>query len=406
MIARPAPVPKVAACSRPFSSRSSSAGSPRSCCSSLAAGLLGHLDRPARPRLLLARGRHRRLPGPRAGRRARLRGAAGRVRHARSSSRSACGRSRGGARARYDSLTAIVLVGCLAVGRDPRRATSSTPAASVETLLFGSLLLIDPATSSLAARRAAALVLRRPSRSGRAGWRPGFDPDGRARPRPALRAARRGAARPGRASRRSRRLAAVGALLASALIVVPAATVRLWTRAAAALAGRRGRPGGARGHRRPLALGQDQRAAGRDDRRALRRGLRARRRRRGRSRRAARRAAAPAAGAAIAGAARARAACGARAARLRRQSPRRRDHHPARRLRARGRRRPRRRSTRSCSPTPTRTSTSRARATSRATAGAERGLHERRQPRRVDGRGRLGGGRRRRASSTSARPFP
>ena len=69
-------------------------------------------------------------------------------------------------------------------------------------------------------------------------------------------------------------LTAIGALLATALFVVPAATVRLWTQRLPvwqlALGGARGRPG----HRRPLALGRAEHAAGADRRGARRRALR------------------------------------------------------------------------------------------------------------------------------------
>ena len=70
---------------------------------------------------------------------------------------------------------------------------------------------------------------------------------------------------------RRRRCPRSGALLATALFVVPAATVRLWTAAGCPVATRVGGAGRGRGRRGPLALGQDERAARRGDRRARRR---------------------------------------------------------------------------------------------------------------------------------------
>ena len=132
------------------------------------------------------------------------------------------GRRRSG----YDSLTALVLVGCLAIGvilaSDVFRSGSS-----VETLLFGSLLLIswqDVAIASAATLCAVAgsVLL------GRRWMATGFDPEtarslGVRSTLPefvllALIALATVSA-----------LSAVGALLATALFVVPAATTRLWT---------------------------------------------------------------------------------------------------------------------------------------------------------------------------------
>ena len=100
-----------------------------------------HLDRPARPRFLLARGRHRRLPRPRPRRRARLRRAARRLRRrgALRAGSALLGRREEEA---TDSAVAIVLVGCLAAGAILASDVFGS-GANVETLLFGSLLLID-----------------------------------------------------------------------------------------------------------------------------------------------------------------------------------------------------------------------------------------------------------------------
>jgi len=127
----------------------------------------------------------------------------------------------------YDSLTAVVLAGFLAVGvilaSDVFRS-----GASIETLLFGSLLVIGSGDLALAAL-AAGLVVATGLVLGPRWLAHGFDPAGSRAiglrsPLPdlvllALIALTTIAA-----------LAAIGALLAAALIVVPAATVRLWTR--------------------------------------------------------------------------------------------------------------------------------------------------------------------------------
>ena len=142
-------------------------------------------------------------------------------------------RRRGG----YDSLTALVLVGALALGvilaSDVFHSGSN-----VETLLFGSLLLIGRGTSSSRPPRrralvAGSLVL------GRRWLAAGFDAETRARARAARRALPDAAAA-GVSSRSasSSALAAIGALLATALFVVPAATVRLLDAQPAPLAGR------------------------------------------------------------------------------------------------------------------------------------------------------------------------
>jgi ABC-type Zn uptake system ZnuABC Zn-binding protein ZnuA/ABC-type Mn2+/Zn2+ transport system permease subunit len=140
----------------------------------------------------------------------------------------------GASRARrtsYDSVTALVLVGALALGvilaSDVFHSGSN-----IETLLFGSLLAID-GRDLVVAGVASALAIAATATLGRAWLAAGFDP-GAARllglrsPLPdavllALIALVVTAA-----------ISAVGALLATSLIVIPAATVRLWTRRLAA----------------------------------------------------------------------------------------------------------------------------------------------------------------------------
>ena len=126
----------------------------------------------------------------------------------------------------YDSLTAMVLVGCLAAGVI---LTSDVfhSGSEIETLLFGSLLLIDSRDVALAAVAAvaslAAVLLVGPR------WlAAGFDP---------LVARNIGAGFRCLellllgliALASTAALSAVGALLVTALFVVPAATARLWT---------------------------------------------------------------------------------------------------------------------------------------------------------------------------------
>ncbi|MEA2479979.1 MAG: hypothetical protein QOJ07_1901, partial [Thermoleophilaceae bacterium] len=132
-----------------------------------------------------------------------------------------------GRRAGYDSATALVLVGCLAAGVILASDVFHS-GARVETLLFGSLLLIEPRDVILAGV-AAALVLAGTVSLGPRWLADGFDPD-----------AARAVGLRGRgpdsallvlvALASTAALAAVGALLATALLIVPAATVRLWTR--------------------------------------------------------------------------------------------------------------------------------------------------------------------------------
>jgi ABC-type Zn uptake system ZnuABC Zn-binding protein ZnuA/ABC-type Mn2+/Zn2+ transport system permease subunit len=125
-----------------------------------------------------------------------------------------------------DSLTAMVLVGCLAAGvilaSDVFHSGSN-----VETLLFGSLLLIDGRDIALAAAAAAA-SLGATVLFGRRWLASGFDPTaaqsvgaGGAYLQVALLALI--------ALATTAALSVIGALLVAALFVVPAATVRLFT---------------------------------------------------------------------------------------------------------------------------------------------------------------------------------
>ena len=126
-----------------------------------------------------------------------------------------------------DSLTAMVLVGCLAAGvilaSDVFHSGSN-----VETLLFGSLLLIDGRDIALAAAAAAA-SLGATVLLGRRWLAAGFDPTA---------AQSVGAGGPYLqvallaliALATTAALSVIGALLVAALFVVPAATVRLLTR--------------------------------------------------------------------------------------------------------------------------------------------------------------------------------
>jgi ABC-type Mn2+/Zn2+ transport system permease subunit len=128
-------------------------------------------------------------------------------------------------RAEYDSVTALVLVGALAAGVILASDVFHSQG-SVERLLFGSLLIID-STDQLVAAAVGVLVLLAGAVLGRRWLAAGFDRDGAralgARsPLPdlvllALVAASAVAA-----------LDAIGALLATALLVVPAATTRLF----------------------------------------------------------------------------------------------------------------------------------------------------------------------------------
>src|SRR6195952_3547895 len=127
-------------------------------------------------------------------------------------------------RAEYDSATALVLVGALAAGVILASDVFHSQG-SVERLLFGSLLLID-ATDQLVAAAVGVAVLLAGAVLGRRWLASGFDRDsaralGARSPLPdllllALVAASAVAA-----------LDAIGALLSTALLVVPAATTRL-----------------------------------------------------------------------------------------------------------------------------------------------------------------------------------
>jgi ABC-type Zn uptake system ZnuABC Zn-binding protein ZnuA/ABC-type Mn2+/Zn2+ transport system permease subunit len=127
-------------------------------------------------------------------------------------------------REHYDSVTALVLVGALAAGvilaSDVFHSGSN-----LETLLFGSLLVIDGSDIAWAAATGA-LVLGATLAAGPRWLATGFDP-GSARAL-GIRAARTDAlliALVGLVAIAA--LSAIGALLATALIVVPAATTRL-----------------------------------------------------------------------------------------------------------------------------------------------------------------------------------
>src|SRR6476659_6286372 len=131
---------------------------------------------------------------------------------------------REGARDRYDSLTALVLVAALAVGVILASDVFHS-AGSVETLLFGSLLLVDGGDYAFAAVSAAIVV--------GAGFlleqrwlATGFDPAS-ARARGARSAAPDIALLALVALVAVAALSTLGALLATALLVVPAATTRL-----------------------------------------------------------------------------------------------------------------------------------------------------------------------------------
>lgn len=126
----------------------------------------------------------------------------------------------------YDTLTALVLVGALAGGillaSDVFRSGGN-----VETLLFGSLLLVDGTDVAIAAA-VSALALGANVALGRRWVASGFDED----------AARQSGLATARldlallllvALAAVASLSALGALLATALLVVPAATTRLWS---------------------------------------------------------------------------------------------------------------------------------------------------------------------------------
>jgi ABC-type Zn uptake system ZnuABC Zn-binding protein ZnuA/ABC-type Mn2+/Zn2+ transport system permease subunit len=131
---------------------------------------------------------------------------------------------REGARDRYDSLTALVLVAALAVGVILASDVFHS-AGNVETLLFGSLLLVDSGDYAFAAV-SAAIVLAGGVVLEQRWLATGFDPD-------SARALGARSAAPDIILLALVALVAVaalstlGALLATALLVVPAATTRL-----------------------------------------------------------------------------------------------------------------------------------------------------------------------------------
>jgi zinc/manganese transport system substrate-binding protein len=125
-----------------------------------------------------------------------------------------------------DSIVALVLVGCLAGGVILASDVFGS-GSNVETLLFGSLLLVDDSDIALAAV-AAAVTLAASALIGRRWLAQGFDP--------AAMAARRWEARLLDAAllgtialATTAALSVVGSLLVASLFVVPAATARLLT---------------------------------------------------------------------------------------------------------------------------------------------------------------------------------
>lgn len=126
-----------------------------------------------------------------------------------------------------DSVVALVLVACLAGGVVLASDVFGS-GANVETLLFGSLLLIDGGDIALAAVAAAA-TLSATVLVGRRWLAHGFDPDAaRSRPREARLLDALLLALIALAITAS--LSAIGALLVASLFVVPAATARLLTK--------------------------------------------------------------------------------------------------------------------------------------------------------------------------------
>ncbi len=125
-----------------------------------------------------------------------------------------------------DSVVALVLVGCLAAGVILASDVFGS-GANVETLLFGSLLLIDAADIRLALVAAAATLVAS-AVVGRRWLAQGFDPEGGPvgrRQGIALDATLLGLI----ALATTAALSVVGALLVASLFVVPAATTRLFT---------------------------------------------------------------------------------------------------------------------------------------------------------------------------------
>jgi ABC-type Zn uptake system ZnuABC Zn-binding protein ZnuA/ABC-type Mn2+/Zn2+ transport system permease subunit len=125
-----------------------------------------------------------------------------------------------------DSVVALVLVGCLAAGVILASDVFGS-GANVETLLFGSLLLVDGGDVALAAAAAVATLIAT-ALIGERWLAQGFDPDsaGTGWRRHGFDAALLALI----ALASTAALTVVGALLVSALFVVPAATARLFTR--------------------------------------------------------------------------------------------------------------------------------------------------------------------------------
>ncbi len=172
----------------------------------------------------------------------------------------------------HDSLTALVLVGALALGVILASDVFHS-GASVETLLFGSLLLIGP-TDIVLAGVAAVAVVAMSFVLGRRWLAAGFDP--RTARALGVRSALPDAALLGLiALTVIAALSAVGALLATALVVVPAGDGPAVDEEPPPLAARIDRPGGGGRMYRPLALGGGERPARRGDRAGRRRGVRA-----------------------------------------------------------------------------------------------------------------------------------
>lgn len=151
---------------------------------------------------------------------------------------------REGARDRYDSLTALVLVAALAVGVILASDVFHS-AGNVETLLFGSLLLVDSGDLVFAAV-ATAIVLAGAFVLEQRWLAAGFDP-GSARGLGARSALPDGVLLALVALVAIAALSTLGALLATAILVVPAATTRLvftrmrsWQLATVALAAAEG----------------------------------------------------------------------------------------------------------------------------------------------------------------------
>lgn len=130
-------------------------------------------------------------------------------------------------RSSYDSATAVVLVGSLALGVILASDLFHS-GANVETLLFGSLLVLDGSDIAIAGA-VAALALLLTATLGPRWLVRGFDA-GTARSLGAGSGLFDAALLALVAAVAVAALSAVGALLATALLVVPAATTRLWTR--------------------------------------------------------------------------------------------------------------------------------------------------------------------------------